>query len=318
MTSDADSRLLLVLTDLILPLIVGYWLQRKHILSDKAANRLIKINIIGVYTLLTWLSFWVIPISWELLIMIPYGILYIIVPGIISVLTFARFYKNPLNRGSYIISSMVANIGTLGGICAYILYQEAGFAYSQILATCQNILLVLVCFPIAQYYRSKHLAHGHETHSTISFREMFLSPNQLSILGILFGLALNISGVERPVIFGELFTSLVHIGAWTALLPVGFLINFAHMKRYYNRFWDLTAMRFIIMPLLVYGTAHYFFTDSVLLNTLLICSTAPTAINAVLTARLYKLNVNLPITSFFVTTVLFLVVVFPTLFMLMR
>ncbi len=314
---ENDSRLIFILTDLIMPLAVGYFLNQRHIVSDQIANRLIRFNVIGVYTALTLLSFWTLPITWELAMLIPFGMLYVLVPGLIGALTFARRHKNYLNRGAYVMSAMLSNLGTLGGVCAFILYHEAGFAYSQIIGTCQNILLVLVCFPLAQYYHSRHNA-AHNGIRRIRLREMFLSWNQLSLAGIAIGVLLNVNHVPRPEILGTLFHGLVHFGAWTALLPVGFLINFSHARYYYSRVWDLTILRFLVMPLFIWFASHLLFTDPVLLNTHLICTIAPTAINAVLASRLYQLNVDLAITSFIMTTGLFLFLIFPAFVLLWK
>ncbi len=314
---ENDSRLIFIVTDLIMPLAVGYFLNQMHIVSDQIANRLIRFNVIGVYTALTLLSFWTLPITWELAMLIPFGMLYVLVPGLIGALTFARRHKNYLNRGAYMMSAMLSNLGTLGGVCAFILYHEAGFAYSQIIGTCQNILLVLVCFPLAQYYHSRHTAARNGIRR-IRLRDMFLSWNQLSLAGIAIGVLLNVNHVPRPEILGTLFHGLVHFGAWTALLPVGFLINFSHARYYYSRVWDLTILRFLVMPLFIWFASHLLFTDPVLLNTLFICSMAPTAINAVLASRLYKLNVDLAITSFIMTTGLFLFLIFPAFVLLWK
>ncbi len=312
------SRLIYVVTDLIMPLIVGYILHRRHLISDEAANRLIRFNVIGVYTLLTLLSFWVLPITQDLAWLLPYGMLFILVPGAIGALTFARFHKNLLNRGAYMMNAMISNVGTLGGVCSFIVYGENGFAYSQIIAACQNFLLVLVCFPLAQYYHDRHFASD-STHSVSGNRsQMFLSWNQLSLLGIFIGFCLNIGDVPRPAMLSSFFNGLVHFGAWTALLPVGFLINFSHMRFYYSRIWDLPILRFIIMPLFIWITSRLIFSDPTLLHTLLICAASPTAINAVLAARLYKLNVNLAVTAFVTTTALFLLVVFPLMFLWLK
>ena len=311
------SRLVYVFTDLIAPLIVGYFLHRKKLLPDKFTNLLIKFNVIVVYTLLTLLSFWVLPLTRDLLFLFPFGALYVIVPGIIGALTFAKFHKSLLNRGAYVMSAMLSNIGTLGGVCAFILYNEEGFAYTQIIGSCQNILLVLVCFPLAQYYHEKHFAGNNVEHAQKWWQSLF-SVNQMSILGIIAGLILNANGIARPEILSEFFQGLIHFGAWTSLLPVGFLLNFSHTKYYYTRVWDLAILRFLIMPTFIYFASRILFSDAILLNTLLICAMAPTAINAVLTSRLYKLNVNLAITSFIMTTAIFLLVLFPALFFILK
>ena len=58
MLPEEYSRIIYLVTDLIMPLIVGYFLHREKILSDKAANLIIKFNVIVVYTLLTLDTFW--------------------------------------------------------------------------------------------------------------------------------------------------------------------------------------------------------------------------------------------------------------------
>ena len=47
---------------------------------------------------------------------------------------------------------------------------------------------------------------------------------------------------------------------------------------------------------------------------MMVLAITPTAINAVITARLFKLNVDLTIAAFILTTVIYLLVVFPLFF----
>ena len=140
----ANLRLLYVVTDLIMPLIVGYFLHQKNIVSENSITKLIRFNVICVYTILSLLSFWVLPLSLSLLLVPLFGFALVLLPGAIGFALFARRLPNLLDRGAYIASAMLANIGTLGGVCAFILYNEAGFAYTQIIGTCQNFLLCLV------------------------------------------------------------------------------------------------------------------------------------------------------------------------------
>ena len=160
--NDAQLRILFVFTDLILPLVLGYYLHQRSIISDRLCNRLISFNIIWICTLLSLLSFWVLPLTAELLWLPAFSFIFAAIPGIISVCTFARRHKEPLDRGAYIISSLLANIGTLGGLCAFILYGETGFAYAQLVVTFQNLILRLGCFPLAQYCDAAEYFLHHE------------------------------------------------------------------------------------------------------------------------------------------------------------
>ena len=311
--NETTFRLIYVGTDLIAPLIAGYIAYQRGFISDARCNAVIRFNIIVMATLLALLSFWVMPLSKSLLWLPLFSALFMLVPGAIARLTFARRHREPLSRGAYYMSAMLTNIGTIAGLSAFILYDEAGFAYVQIVSSFQVGLLVLVCFPLAAMFRAQGVADAHRVH--LSVRELFLTPNQVPILGLIAGLSLNFLGVERPAVLGAAFQSLVHIGAWTALFPVGCLVDFSRARLYIKNTADLVPLRFLLTPLIFFGLCRLLFDDPVLIGSLLLIAAAPTAINAVLTARLYKLNVDLTVASFLVTTVLYLLLFYPLFFL---
>lgn len=312
-------RLLFVFTDLILPLCVGYLLKEQHFISPRVNDLLIKINIRCISTILALLSFWVLPLSWNLLLLPFFAFYLVLFPGALSYACFARHIKNYLDRGAYMASALLANWGTLGGVCAFILYNEQGFAYTQLVAAFTNIMMCLVVFPYARYCQLQAAGQTSVHHSRLKdLRDMFLTPNQLCLIGMLVSLALNAGNVPRPEALGPVFQSLVHIGAWIAMLPVGFLLNFAAARQNLTRIRSLTLLRFVLMPLLTLLLLKPFVADPILRHTLIILACCPTAINAVLTSRLYKLNVDLAATSFLVTTGVFLLVLFPALFFILR
>lgn len=363
------SSLLSALGTLLLPLVTGYALHRRGLMSDLLTNFLIKLNVRFVYGLLTLLSFWVLPLNRDLVVLLPFGILYVAVPGLAGMFLTRGKLPDPAERGASMMSSMLSNIGTLSGVCAFILYADPGFAYCQIIAAYQNILLMLVCFPLAGYFQdlkqreslpestsegrngkkdrvnasdraeteatgdrvskggdavatdSKKLMqdqertadpehHGTDHRSGFHWGRLF-GWNQVSLLGIGAGLLLNAAGVRRPELLGDIFPALVHAGAWIALLPVGCLISFRKARSYLGKVREITLLRFVLMPLFIWCAGRFFFTDPVLLDTMLLCALAPTAINAVLTSRLYGLNTDLAVSSFVSTTALYLLVIFP-------
>ena len=306
-------RILYVFTDLATPLLAGYIAYQRGRISDALCNALIRFNIIVMATLLAVLSFWVMPLSRSLLWLPLFSALFLLVPGSIAYLTFARRHKDALSRGAYYMSAMLTNIGTIAGLSAFILYDEVGFAYVQIVSSFQVGLLVLVCFPLAAMFRAQGAKEGTRVH--LSLRELFLTPNQVPVLGLIAGLALNVYGVERPAVLGTAFQALVHIGAWTALFPVGCLVDFSRALPYIKKTADLIPLRFLLTPLIFFGLCRLLFADSVLIGSVLLIAAAPTAINAVLTARLYKLNVDLTVASFLVTTVIYLLLFYPLFFL---
>ncbi|MCE5286270.1 MAG: transporter [Pelosinus sp.] len=309
---DIKIKLLYIGLDLILPLLLGYACRQKKWLNEDCCNKMILVNILLFSTVLSVLSFWVLPLKLDLIWLPLFGILLSVIPGIAAYLIIGRKYQSGLEKGSYLASAMLSNVGTLGGLCAFIMFDEPGFAYSQIVALFQNMVLFLYCFPMAQYYRQTSLADQNKRQK-ISFASLFFNRNQLPVLGLISGMFLYVGGVQRPAFFSEIFTPLIHISAWMALIPVGYSIEFAEMKHYYTNILDLLPIKFIITPLFAYLIACMLFNDHIILNSILLLASTPTGINAVVTARLYNLNLPLAGAAFLLTTVIFLIIIYPLL-----
>ncbi|MFC2460532.1 AEC family transporter [Selenomonas noxia] len=317
--NEINTRLIYLGTDLILPLIVGYLLYQRRLLSDAAVNLLIRINVVVFFTLLSLFSFWALPLTRDLVILPVFFAFIILFPGFISWRFLGRRFHSPIDRGTHLISALLSNIGTLGGICAYIIYGERGFAYAQIGGACQNLILVLLAFPAAQYYYLLHKNRGRRARlEGHGFLGLLVSWNQISILGMAAGLLLNAGGVVRPPVLSDAFGCLIHVSAWFAMLPVGSLINFRRARHFVYLTLDMIFLRFLLVPLVTFFAARLIISDPLVRNALVIFASVPAAINATLTARLYQLNVDYTIAVFLVTTVLYLIVLFPAVFFLFR
>lgn len=305
-------KLAYLFLDLLFPLALGYSFRSQPWFSEKICNQMIKINILILCTVLSLLSFWVLPLKTELIWLPLFGVLLSFIPGLPAYWRSHHKYQSDLETGSYLASAMLSNVGTLGGICVFALFGEVAFAYSQIVAMFQNLVLFLFCFPMAQYYRGREnpCACGRQ----LNFAALFFNHNQLPVLGLIAGMLFYICDVPRPAFLDQVFTPLVHISAWTALIPVGFSIDFSAMRRYYRSILDLVPIKFVITPLVSYFIARYLFTDPVVLGTILVLASVPTGINAIVTARLYDLNLHVSGAAFVLTTAVFLIVIYPLLF----
>lgn len=304
-------KLAYFIIDLLFPLTIGYLLRCKQQFNEGFFDKMISYNILLLYPVLSILSFWVLPLTWELMWLPIFGGLLCFIPGLVAYLISKNKYNSPLDTGSYILSAMLSNVGTLGGLCAFILYGETGFAYTQLVVLTQTAVLFLVCYPLAQYYYSKEQG---AKQCKISVGTLLWNRNQLPVVGLIVGLMLYVLDVPRPEILGELFNPLVHLAAWTALIPVGYVTDFSAIKKYYSSTFDLVPIKFIMTPLFSYIIAKMVFTDSIVINTIVILASTPTAINAVITAKIHNLNIHIATASFVVTTVLFLLVIYPILF----
>ena len=306
-----NSRFFIVFADILLPLLLGMVLRRRG-LSREILRMVIKANVVCVATFLSLVSFWTVHVTRELL-WLPISILPIC---FIPVLLFYGFQKNrftnPLDQGSYMISMMLGNIGTLAGLCAYVLFGEKGFAYVQLIAVPQILVIVLYCFPMAQ--RFYEIGTGSGEKGKPNFLRLLLTPNQLPALGVAAGLLLSGLHVERPEAVGTLFTVLIHVSAWMGMMPVGYDLRLGSVGTYALKLWPIFPVKFILLPAILYGLTILFVKDPVMITCVVLSAGAPTAIFAVAASQLYGLNVDMAESSFVTTTLAFLFILYPLVY----
>ena len=312
-----DSRFLIVFADILLPMIVGMGL-RKWGLSREILRLIIKANVVVVATFLSVVSFWSVHVTWELLWLPISTIPICFLPVAVFYALEKNRFSDPRAQGSYMISMMLGNIGTLAGLCAYVLYGEIGFAYVQLIAVPQILIIVLFSFPMGQYYYDKWAHTGESGKMEIHLKKMLLTPNQLPAVGVVVGLTLAYFQVEKPVVVSSLFTILIHVSAWMGMVPVGYDLNLGGVKEYALKLWPIFPVKFILLPAALYGMTILFVSDPAIITCVILASAAPTAIFAVASAQLYGLNVNLAESSFLTTTLAFLFVLYPLVYWFVR
>lgn len=312
----ASMRILYIFVDIIMPLAVGYVLKQRQLVSSQQCNHLIRFNIIVIVTILTLLSFWVMPLRTELLSLPFFAFFNAFFPlGIILVLHLQKRFTLKLDRGSYLIAAIPSNTTALGGLCGYLLYGEIAFAYSQIIGIFQNLVMFFVLFPMGYYYQHSEQKSNIPAFIKSNWKGIFLNWNQLSVIAIAVGIGLYAAHVPRPAVLGQLFQYLVHISAWSALLPIGYLIDVSHLKQYCRATLNLIPIKMFLTPAVSYVLALGFTSDPVLLGTLVIIMASPCAINALITERLYNLNVNLAMAPFITTTLLYIFILYPLFYL---
>lgn len=309
------SKILISSLDLLLPIAIGYLLKRQSYLRDGFFNKMILNNILVVYPLLSFLCFWVLPLSRELIWLPVMGVLMGLVPGAIATWRSKQKYTSPLDQGGYVMSAILSNLGTIGGLCVFLLYGETGYAYQQLVVLSQYILMFMFCYPLAQRYYEQ--SQNNVRQHSVSLRSILFSRNQLAVVGILLGVVLQLADIERPAYLSGVSSFLVHLGAWTALIPVGYSMDFARIRSHYRELLDLAVIKFAISPLVLYGIALLLIDNEIMRYALVILSFTPTAVNAVITARIYQLNLHLTMAAFISTTLLFLILIYPALFFLL-
>lgn len=296
-------------TNLVLPMVVGYVLARGLGVRQAVLDRLMPVGMLAAVPALTLLTFWGMALEPRLAWLPVLGVVMLVVPGLAAGLQMRlRADHDALDRGTYVIASMLANRGVVGGLTVYILFGEQGYAWSQMVVIFGPAFVFMISFPLAGWYRRKHLG---ELGGAGSIWSVIFSRNQVPVLGILAGLALNLAEVPRPEGAGTVVSMLVFVMAWLFLVPTGAALDFSEMRRYWRDLLDMLAIKFLLTPALLGGLVWAMGFRGELLWTLIILAASPTAIFTILVARMQGLNLHMAMAAYVLTHVVYLVVVFP-------
>lgn len=308
---DIADKLITLFVDLILPLLVGYFLHRTPWDYGRLFRWMINAGIVLLFPFLTMFSIWGLAPVFDLVWLPAFGLLLHFIPGGICLLWGMRRYKDSLDYGSYAISGFLANRVTLGSLSAYALYGETGYAYTQMVVLFDNLLTFGVAYPLAQHYRN---LHEHGGRLQIDLKQVLFNRNQLPMLGMVLGALLNWQGVSRPEALLPVFGVAVHLAAWMFLLPVGYSIDFGQVRSYGRDAVEISLLKCVATPLVTLLIASFLIREPLALRTLVLLAAAPTAVNAVIVMNLFGLNLHLSVAVFVLSTALYLLGVFPMFF----
>ena len=295
--------------DLVLPMVAGYLVARWSGLRTESFDRMMTGAIFFVAPPLALLSCWVIEINPALAWLPVLGMGMQIIPGLVGFFRSRFKSHDELERGSYVVSTILSNRGVVGGLTVFILFGETAYGYSRLIIVLGMVTLYGVCFPLARYFHASH----HEKERDESLVGILLDKRQVPLIGLAAGFALNAAGLDRPAVLGGVFTVLVHLLAWMLLVPVGASIDLEQMRDYWKDVWDLLPLKFVFTPVVIYLLGRAVGLEGEVLATLVILAASPTAINAVITSKLHDLNVHLSMASFVLTTGTYLLLVFPAI-----
>lgn len=309
---DIGTKIAYFFVDLLLPLAIGYCCRRRTKLDEGFFQRMMNLGMLLVYPVLALLGFWATRLDSELIWLPVLGLVASVIPGAFAYFRAKAKYAASLDQGSYVMAATMSNTLTLGGISAFIIYGETGFAYVQLITLLGTLYLFLFCFPLAGWYAARG---GEGAGERLSLAAVVFSRNQLPAVGLLIGAALYYGGIPRPAWAGAIFDPFVHIGAWLSLIPVGHSADFRAMRQYWLGIADMNVIKFVVTPLFTYLIARLVVSDPVALNAVLITASTPTAIFSVIAVKMHRLNVHITMAAFVLTTAVYLLVVYPLEFL---
>jgi len=216
--------------------------------------------------------------------------------------------------GAYIVAGGFTNIGSIGGLLCFIFLGEAGYALMPFYKLFELFSYYGVGFPIAKSYS---LDVAETERFSERMKKVLLDPFMLVALGsILAGVALNVSGLERPNFYGTINAIFVPTATILLLTSIGMAVHFGRIGKYIKEGLLIALIKFIIVPVVATTLAYLVgfgrIDQGLPLKVVMILSSMPVGFNAMVPPTIYDLDVDLANANWLVTT-LSLIIVIPVL-----
>jgi hypothetical protein len=254
---------------------------------------------------------WIVNVSSIKLAALPLVGAFALLSGGAIALAAARFLKlGPRQTGAFFGCGSFTNIGSIGALVSFVVLGEAGFALVPIYKMFEELFYYAVGFPIAKYFSGKDaVAEGTGRRVQSLLRDPFILT---ALASILLGGLLNVSGLERPAVYGALNRIFVPLGTVMLLTSIGLAMRFRRVRGYLRESAAVAAIKFALVPILATTSAYLIgfgtVDDGLPLKVVLILSSMPVAFNALIPPSIYDLDLDLANSCWLVTTALLIVV----------
>lgn len=313
---EATTKFVIMVAVVVFSSAAGYAARRFGWLAEHMATRItLWIMIVG-YPAAGLLAVWTLKLRW--------ADAWVTIQPVIQTfacfglgLLIARWHK--LRRESAGVFSYAAahsNWGfTMGGFICLRLFGEQGLAYTVIYATLWTIIMFGLFFPLAGRFAGRTERYG-----LASFVRNLLDLRCLPLAGVLVGIGLSLSGIERPAVFQQwrIIDALVILCTAVMFFVTGLRLHVSHVWGHLRLYAWLAGIKFVFSPMLALGLIWLvqqagLDLASLPVNVMIVESFMPMALFAVAAANLYGLDAPLASSLFAANTVMFLVLVLPVI-----
>lgn len=265
-------------------------------------------------------AIWILDLSDLRIIALPFvGALHFITGGAIAIVGAKIMGLSRKETGSLFSCGFFTNIGSMGGLVAYVLLGESGFALVPVYKIIGEVIYYAVGFPVAKYFSSSTVKD--ETLLQIIkrvSRDIFV---RVSLIAISTGAVLNLLGVPRPDFYKSINALFIPMSAFLMLTAIGMAMHFGSVRKYKREYALIACIKFVLMPFILGSLALLLGFDELMnglvLKVVVILSFMPVAFTALVPPSIYDLDLDLANACWLVTTS-GLVLIIPFLSVTMR
>jgi predicted permease len=260
-------------------------------------------------------TFWGIGALDPMVLGLPFlGILSVLV-GMTGSMLAIRFLKiPPFRAGSVFTCGTFANILTMGGLVAYTLFREPGYALVQLFTMVMSPIYYLMGYPIAANIGNGRTPVFKIGSTTLKENPFLIFP----LAAIAIGIGMRFTGIARPAFLASVVGFIVPTVAAVLGFAIGITLRFTGFRSYLREIAVIVAIRHLLLPAIMIPVAVLFgfvgVLDGLPFKILIIVSVMPVAFNALVPPAIYGFDLDLANSAWIVSTALLAIIV-PALFL---
>lgn len=302
--------------DIILPFTLSYLIVKYTKLNEHSFDKLMSLQIRLFFPLGSLLSIWALNLTPQLIWLPISGLLMHLFPLLLGYIRVKKYNFDYQSKASYLITMLISNGAMLGAMTSYFILGETAYGYTALILALGPFAVNGIGFTMAAKYQS--LTEGTAIPGIRGVFKSLLSLNQMALYASIAGIILALTGVPRPAIASSIIPINIHLSMWSAIVPLGASLSFAGVKKYRFILADVCVIKFIIVPIVLFLLSTLIISDTVALKTIFLIAASPAPMVAVMLSKIYKLNVDLAMSPFIYTTIIYIVLMVPIFIVLMR
>lgn len=255
------------------------------------------------------ISFWILSLNDARLFSLPiFGFGAMAFGGVIGLFASKLLKHDRQKTGAMFVSGSFTNLGTFGGLICFAFFGEKSFALVSLYKLFEEVYYYLIGYPIAKTYGTSNQQKKNKLISVITDPYILVY-----FFSIILGCVLNLSGLKRPPVFGEINSALIPIISVLLVSVVGYSMQFSKIRLYLKECFVASTIKFVLTPAVIILASVIIglpsLEDSLVFKVVVVMSFMPAAFNSLIPPQLYGLDKDLSNSAWLFTTGMLLVVV---------
>ena len=277
----------------------GWWLNRRGLLSEARASRLVRWIVMVPSPVVLCLSFWRMDLRSVEPWLLPFLGLVISSSTLVPACWYAR--RAGLSRpqaGSFLTCAFFSNLGYLGAFTAFAVYGEAAYALCMLYLVFFTPCFYTLGFGIGMRY-------GTPAREAPAMAAAFNDRLRLfPFLGMLAGAALSLAGVPRPAPLEWLNYVLIPVDTALYLIAIGSQVTFEWPRPLLRPCLAMSGIKFLYTPLIAWALVSLVHLQGLPRFVVLLEAATPVAVSPLVLPLLFGLDRRMANAVWLFTTVL--------------